>query len=180
MCPTPQTTGATTRMSSTRVKRTEGVVEAVATPLEDLLVVEVEVPQEMEAATHREDLLGSAAVVEVPEAPEEMEVVTPPEDLLASVEAVEVPGEVEAASEVVVMEVALEEVAAVAQEVTRPVDLQVSEVETVAVVVSGVETVAAEETVVDSTATLQEDQEMAVHQVLTCLLHESDEEKVTQ
>lgn len=163
-------------MSSTRVKRTEAEVEGVATPLEDLLVVVVEDPEEMEAVTHREDHLGSAAVVVVPE---EMEVVTPLEDLLASVVAVEVPGEVEAALEVEVMEVALEEVAAAAQEVTPRVDRRALEAETVEVVVSGVETVAvAEEMVVDSTATPQEDQVMAVHQALTYLHHESDEEKV--
>lgn len=165
-------------MSSTRVKRTEAEVEGVATPLEDLLVVVVEDPEEMEAVTHREDHLGSAAEVVVPE---EMEVVTPLEDLLASVVAVEVPGEVEAALEVEVMEVALEEVAAAAaaQEVTPRVDRRALEAETVEVVVSGVETVAvAEEMVVDSTATPQEDQVMAVHQALTYLHHESDEEKV--
>lgn len=180
--PTLQTTKATTRTSSTRVKRTEGEVEGVATPLEDLLAVVVEDPEEMEmeAVTHREDLLGSAAVVEVPE---EMEVVTRREDLLDSVVAVAVPGEVRAASEVEVMgvvEVALEEVAAAAQEVTPLVDRQDLEVVTVEVVVSGVETVAvAEEMAVDSTAIPLEDQEVAVHQVLTCLHHESDEEKMT-
>lgn len=163
-------------MSSTRVKRTEAEVEGVATPLEDLLVVVVEDPEEMEVVTHREDHLGSAAVVVVPE---EMEVVTHLEDLLASVVAVEVPGEVEAALEVEVMEVDLEEVAAAAQEVTPRVDRRALEAETVEVVVSGVEIVAvAEEMVVDSTATPQEDQVMAVHQALTYLHHESDEEKV--
>lgn len=163
-------------MSSTRVKRTVAEVEGVATPLEDLLVVVVEDPEEMEAVTHREDHLGSAAAVVVPE---EMEVVTPLEDLLASVVAVEVPAEVEAALEVEVMEVALEEVAAAAQEVTPRVDRRALEAETVEVVVLGVETVAvAEEMVVDSTTTPQEDQVMAVHQALTYLHHESDEEKV--
>lgn len=164
-------------MSSTRVKRTKAEVEGVATPLEDLLVVVVEDPEEMEAVTHREDHLVSAAAVVV--VPEEMEVVTPLEDLQASVVAVEVPGEVEAALEAEVMEVALEEVAAAAQEVTPRVDRRVLEAETVEVVVSEVETVAvAEEMVVDSTATPQEDQVMAVHQALTYLHHESDEEKV--
>lgn len=157
-------------------------MEGVATPLEDLLAVVTEGPEEMEmeAVTHQEDLLGSVAVVEVPE---EMEVVTHREDLLGSVVAVEVPGEVGAASEVEVMgvvEVALEEVAAAAQEVTPLVDPQDLEVVTVEVVVSGVATVAvAEEMAVDSTATRQEDQEVAVHQVLTCLHHESDKEKMT-